>query len=615
MAEAIVSTILQQLTAITTDKASEAWELVRGVEKEVKRLESNFKAMQYELEDAEEKQYVDKRLKHWLERFKQVSYDMEDVLDDWKTAVQQLQKADHGVGTSTTVPKWKVCPFVSCFSFGSKVVRRHEIATRIKDINEELDQIVKDKDKFELVKREIIKLPKRPESTSFVDVSKLYGRDGEKEVIIRRLLCGTSEEEGISIPTITIVGMGGIGKTALAQLIYNDPRIRTHFDKKIWVCVSDPFDLSQIARAILEGLDLTVSLQNTTPLQTLLSKISENIKEKKLFLVLDDVWTDRGQDWEQLKAAFQSVMLGSRILITTRKESVGKHLESSHVLQLDPLSEEICWWILSQKAFTGRNQIGCENLEDIGREIAKKCKGLPLAAKTLGGLLQDKLRREEWQNVLNSEIWKSDFEQYIYAPLLLSYFDLPSAIRRCFLYCAIFPKDYVIGKDDLVQHWMAQGYLNSVDNLGAELEGEHHFKCLASHSFFQDFDEDANGDIICCKMHDMVHDFVQFLTKCEFIIEKIDEDLALDLSSKNPRHLRLVIENCSSSPMSIYGTEKLRSLVAVCHGFYVTAESLKSLFSRFKHLRLLKFERLKLVEYEMVRDIGNLIHLSIVRIA
>ncbi|XP_022743790.1 putative disease resistance protein RGA3 [Durio zibethinus] len=538
---------------------------------------------------------------------------MEDVLDDWKTAVQQLQTADRGVETSTTsVRKRKVCPFASCFSFGSKVVRRHEIATRIKDINEELEQIVKDKDKFELVKREIIKLPKLPESTSFVDVSKLCGRDGEKEDIIRRLLCGTSEEEeGISIPTITIVGMGGIGKTALGQLIYSDPRIQTHFDKKIWVCVSDPFDLSQIARAILEGLDSTISLQNTTPLQTLLSKINENIKDKKFFLVLDDVWKDHGQDWEQLKATFQSVMLGSRILVTSRKDSVAKHLESSHVFHLDLLSEEICWLILSQKAFTGRNQIGRENLEDIGREIAKKCKGLPLAAITLGGLLQDKLRSEEWENVLNSEIWKLDFaRQYIYAPLLLSYFDLPSAIRRCFLYCAIFPKDYVISNDELVQHWMAQGYLNSDDNLGAELTGKDYFKCLASRSLFQDFAKDANGDIICCKMHDIVHDFVQFLTKCGFVTEKIVEDLTLDLSSKKPRHLRLVIENCSSSPMSIYGIEKLRSLVAVCHGFdKIASEASHNLLSKSKHLRLLELCSFCLDAKGIARDMGNWIHL------
>ncbi|XWS64774.1 hypothetical protein CRYUN_Cryun05aG0032500 [Craigia yunnanensis] len=606
MAEAIVSTILEQLTAITIEKASEAWRLVRGVEKEVKRLESNFKAIQYELEDAEEKQYLDKRVEHWLERFKQVCYDIEDVLDDWKTADVEI--------SSSCVPKWKVCPSVSCFPFGSQVLRRDDIATRIKDINKELDQIVKDKDKFELIRREIIKQPKRPESTSFVDVSKLHGRDRVKEDIIRRLLCETSKEEGSCISTMAIVGMAGIGKTSLGQLIYNDGLIQTHFDKNIWVCVSDPFDLGQIARAILENLDSTISFQNTTPLQNLLSKIRENIKEKKFFLVLDDVWTDHGQDWEQLKAAFQSAILGSKILVTTRKESVAKHMGSYPLFPLDLLSEEVCWLILAQKAFTGRSKDSRENLEDIGREIAKKCKGLPLAANTLGGLLQDKLRREEWQNVLNSEIWKLDFAQEdIFTPLLLSYYDLPSAIRRCLLYCAIFPKDYKIDKDKLVRHWMAQGYLNDDNNLETELKGEDYFKCMATRSFFQDFYKDADGNICSCKMHDMVHDFVQFLTKREFVMEKkilSVENVKLDLSSKKVRHLRLVIENWSFSPMSIYGTEKLRSLVAVSNGYNVTAsEALQNLLSRSKHLRLLEFDSFDLDAEEIARDIGKLVHL------
>ncbi|XVE90035.1 hypothetical protein DITRI_Ditri20bG0044100 [Diplodiscus trichospermus] len=384
MAEAIVSTILGQLRVMAIDEATEAWTLVRGVEEEVNQLERNFKALQSELEDAEAKQYQNKRLKHWLDRFKEVSYDMEDVLDDWKTAVEEMQTADHGAESSTScVPKWMACPlwkvFVSCFSFGSEVVKRHDIATRIKVINKELDQIVKNKNDFNLTKREIIEQPKRQESSAFVDVSKLLGRDEVKEDIIRTLLCGTSEEEGSSIPTISIVGMGGLGKTALAQLIYNDHRINTHFSKRIWVCVSHPFDKFKIARAILENLDpdSTVSLQNTISLQALFSKIRKNIEGKKFFLVMDDVWINHGQDWEELKASFQSCMSGSRILVTTSKESVAEYMKSA-VIPLDKLSDDICWRILSQNAFTERSKISCENLEDVGRAIAKKCKGLPL---------------------------------------------------------------------------------------------------------------------------------------------------------------------------------------------------------------------------------------------
>ncbi|XVF06455.1 hypothetical protein REPUB_Repub06bG0049500 [Reevesia pubescens] len=622
MAEAIVSTILEQLKAITIEKASEAWRLVTGVEEEVKRLESNFKAIQLELEDAEQRQHSDKRLKHWLDRFKEVSYDMEDVLVDWKTAIMELQTEEVETSTSGSILKWEVCrPFFPCFSFGSQVVRRHDIATRIKDINDEIGQIVQDKNKFELIQRDINEQPKRPGSTSFVVVSELQGRDRIKEDIIRRLLCGTSEEEedGSCIPTITIVGMGGIGKTTVAQLVYHDQTIRTHFDKKIWVSVSDPFDESQIARAILEELepDSTISLQNSTPLQTLLGKVHKKIIGQKILFVFDDVWTNSAEDWKQLKATFQPVLLGSRILVTTRKVTVAKHMKSSqsNIFHLDLLSDEICWLILSQIAFSGWNKDRCKLVEDIGREIAKKCHGLPLTAKTLGGLLQDKLRREEWENVLNSKVWKLDLvEKDIFAPLLLSYYDLPPQFRQCLLYCAIFPKNYYVHKHELIQHWMAQGYLYSDQNSQVALKCEDCFKCLAN-SFLQIFVIDgADDDSIYTtyKMHDMVHDFLHFLTKSEFSEEEVKsvQDSTLDLSSKKARHLRLVITKGSHFPMSIYGTERLRSLGVVNSDSDITGEALRNLFSVAKRLRLLEFGLGRSSNVNKIPDeIGKLIHL------
>ena len=173
--------------------------------------------------------------------------------------------------------------------------------------------------------------------------------------------------------------------------------------------------------------------------------------------------------------------------------------------------------MFSQVAFSGKTSEECQKFEEVGRRIVKKCKGLPLAVKTLGSLLRFKNTIEEWHRVLDSEMWELEqAENGIFPPLLLSYFDLPSELKRCFLYCAIFPKDYDISKDQLIKLWMAQDYLKPKQNKDMELVGEEYFEKLAMRSFFQDFDIDQDdGSIITCKMHDMVHDLAQYLTKNE----------------------------------------------------------------------------------------------------
>ncbi|XP_022774351.1 putative disease resistance protein RGA3 [Durio zibethinus] len=309
-------------------------------------------------------------------------------------------------------------------------------------------------------------------------------------------------------------------------------------------------------------------------------------------------------------------MSGSRILVTTRKKPVATGMGSCQVFHLEELSDEGCWLILSQLAYMGKGNELREKLEDIGREIAKKCKGLPLAAKTLGGLLREKNTRNEWQNILNSEIWKLKVaEKGIFRPLLLSYYDLPSEIRPCLLYCAIFPKDFDFWPTELIKHWMAHGYLNCKENLGMEEgKGGEYFNYLASRSFFQDYEKDEDGNVIECKMHDMVHDFVQYLTDEEIVAVEFDnsETVRLDLSSKKTHHLRVKISKEDQFPVSIKGIENLRSLLAGGQQCDVTGEALAAFFKGAKCLRLFEFAK----EWyghvnvkEIPNEIGKLIHL------
>ncbi|KAK7846849.1 putative disease resistance protein rga3 [Quercus suber] len=169
--------------------------------------------------------------------------------------------------------------------------------------------------------------------------------------------------------------MGGLGKTTLAQLAYNDPRVQDHFEIKVWVCVSDPFDKCKVAKEILESIE--GQSPNLTTLQSLLDRIRANIANEKFFLVLDDVWTEDYTMWDQFKVAFQCVALSSYIIVTTRKSRVAEMMGSVSVINLSELSKLDCWLIFSKIAFLDKDPEQCEQLEDIGRQIAKRCKGLP----------------------------------------------------------------------------------------------------------------------------------------------------------------------------------------------------------------------------------------------
>jgi len=264
----------------------------------------------------------------------------------------------------------------------------------------------------------------------------------------------------------------------------------------------------RLEKAILEALQR--GAPNLVELESLLQSVSESIKGKKFLLVLDDVWTESHGQWEPLKLSLKGGAPGSRILVTTRKHAVATMMGTDHWINLERLSDEVCMSIFNQVAFHKRSKDERERLTEIGGKIASKCKGLPLAAKVLGGLMQSKRTREEWEHVLSSELWELEHvERALFPPLLLSYYDLPSVARRCFLYCAMFPKDYEMGKDQLVKMWMAQGYLKETPSRDMELVGEEYFQVLVARSFFQDFQMDEHEGM-AFKIHDIVHDFAQF---------------------------------------------------------------------------------------------------------
>ncbi|KAK9929843.1 hypothetical protein M0R45_026920 [Rubus argutus] len=305
----------------------------------------------------------------------------------------------------------------------------------------------------------------------------------------------------------------------------------------------------------------------------------------------------------------QSCAEGSTILVTTRKQEVAKMMRAtSSLIYLDKLNDKDCLALFNSIAFLDREEDEYNGFGVIGAEIVKKCKGLPLIVKTLSSLVWYKKTIEEWGDVLSSKLWEiEEVEEQVFRPLLLSYYDLAPAVKRCLLYCAIFPKDHEFDKNNLIELWMSQNYLNWKQNQEKRRIGQSYFESLVMRSFFQDFEKDYMGNIIACKMHDIIHDFVQFLTKKECIITEVVQGANQKIVPGDiVRHLTLVMvpEGPLSFPTSFYNCKNMRTVST--HGIRMTTISPGSIL-QLKCLRTLNLSGNIL--NELPKELGELIHL------
>ncbi|KAF3443835.1 hypothetical protein FNV43_RR13525 [Rhamnella rubrinervis] len=355
MAEALISVILDQLLSITKEFTIQEFTLVKDVQKNILSLKSKFEAIQVVLEDAEKQQLTNACVRRWLDQLKLVSYDIDNVLEEWSTEilVSKIHQKHNALLVSKNKKKKVRFPLTSscfCHTQLKQVGIRREIAVKFKKLNDKLDGIEKERRDYSFETTKVVP-SKRRETTSFVDVSKVYGRDVDKNYLMSKLLCDSSCHGGEGPVIIPIVGMGGIGKTTLAQLAFDDDKVKANFNVQVWVSVSDPFDEIGIAKATLQ--ELNVSIQNLHTLQALFHTIHESIEGKKFLLVLDDVWIDDREKWEQFIQPFRSGAAGSKLLVTTRKNKVAimMGVATQNIIQLELLSEEHCWSIFSQLAF------------------------------------------------------------------------------------------------------------------------------------------------------------------------------------------------------------------------------------------------------------------------
>ncbi|CAL5380901.1 unnamed protein product [Camellia sinensis] len=507
IAEIFVSAFVKLLFEKMTSFASSKLPTFEGIGAQLTNWTNMLSQIEALLIDAEEKQMTDRAVNLWLDDLQDLAYDLDDVVDEFATeALRQSLKAKPHQASSSKVwnPILNFKPGDVWFNFKMRS-KIEEITTRLRTSFEQCS-------KLNLVKIVGTTTPtktwQRPESTSLLKEPRVYGREKDQRKIIE-LLVGGGESSRNKVDVIPIVGMGGIGKTTLAQMVYNDETVKKHFDLKAWVCVSDEFDIMKITKAIYDSFtSQTCSFNNLDQAQV---QLKQALVGKKFLIVLDDVWNKKYNDWNDLSSPFNDGAQGSKVVVTTRSRDIARMMATVELHDVEILSDEDCWSLFAQHAFENRSIDANPNLVSIGKKIVEKCKGLPLAAKTLSGLLRCKERDEEWVDVLCSKIWELSHEESDILPALrLSYHHLPSHLKQCFAYCSIIPNDYEFEEEEIVLLWMAEGFILQKREKQMEDVGGEYFRELLSRSFFQPSSTGKSSKFV---MHDLINDLAQVVAR------------------------------------------------------------------------------------------------------
>ncbi|KAH0715657.1 hypothetical protein KY284_008562 [Solanum tuberosum] len=357
---------------------------------------------------------------------------------------------------------------------------------------------------------------------------------------------------------------------------------------------------NSIEQVNYESLRLKVEgqLQNLgeTSNQQLQVKLKESLKGKKFLIVLDDVWNDNYNKWDELRNIFVQGDIGSKIIVTTRKESVALMMGNEQI-SMDNLSIEASWSLFKRHAFENMDPMGHPELEEVGKQIADKCKGLPLALKTLAGMLCSKSEVEEWKGILRSEIWELQ-DKDILPALMLSYNDLPAHLKRCFSFCAIFPKDYPFRKEQVIHLWIANGLVPKDSGIIEDL-GNQYFQELISRSLFERVPNPSKGNMEnLFLMHDLVNDLAQIASSKLCI--RLEESKGSQMLEKS-RHLSYSMgyggEFEKLTPL--YKLEQLRTLLPICidvNYFSLSKRVQHNILPRLRSLRALSLSHYQIKE-------------------
>ncbi|XBI50404.1 hypothetical protein VPH35_113814 [Triticum aestivum] len=570
----------------------------KGVRGEIKSLSSELTAMEAFLLKMSEEEDPDVQDKVWMNEVRELSYDMEDSIDDFMQSV----------GSEDTKPDGFLEKMKNSLGKMGKMKARRRIGNEIGDLKKQIIEVAernaryKAHEAFSKAKNTTID----PRALAiFQHASELVGIDEPKAELIKLLTQGVSTQEKIKL--VSIVGSGGMGKTTLANQVYED--LKGEFQCQAFISVSRNPEMMNIMRTIfseVSGKDYANTEAGS--IQQLISKIADFLADKRYFVVVDDIWDV--DTWHVLKHAFPVKSSGSIIITTTRINDVAESCRSTpfsgDIYCIRPLD-----MVHSRQLFYTRLFNVEENcpsyLKKVSEHILRKCAGLPLAIIAISGLLANTERTEgPWKQVEDSigrALQRNPSVEGMMKILSLSYFDLPAHLKSCLLCLSIFPEDSVISKKILIKRWIAERLIHTEAGYSTTYEfGERCFNELINRSLIQPAETNKYGMVKYCRIHDTVLDFI--------ISKSIEENfvtlVGVPSLTVGTRVRRLSLQAGKQKELIV----PKGLVLSHVRSLDVFGESVKiPSMDKFRHLRFLDFEGCKQLENHHLKNIDNLFQL------
>ncbi|RDX94170.1 Disease resistance protein RPM1, partial [Mucuna pruriens] len=446
-------------------------------------------------------------------------------------------------------------------------------------------------------------------ASHFIEETEVVGFESPRDELIDCLTKGTNRRSLISV-----VGMGGLGKTTLAKHVFDNQQVKKHFHCRSLITVSQSYTVRELLIDMIKKFckdanePLPKGLHKMDD-NTLVEEVRQYLKSKRYLVLFDDVWKENFSD--EIEHALPNNDKGGRIIITTRMMHVAEYFKKSfpvHIHKLKHLPSHKAWELFCKKAFRFEPSEQCPSeLEDMSKEIVQKCGGLPLAIVAIGGLLSTKAKTMfEWRKVcqnLRMELERNAHLTSLTRILSLSYDDLPHKLKSCMLYFGVYPEDYYIKRKRLTRQWMAEGFIKNEEGRPMEDVAEEYLTQLIHRSLVQVSRIGFDGKVKSCQVHDLLR---------EVIIRKMKELSFCHLMHENDEldtvgiTRRFSIATCSNNVLRRTSNLGIRA-VFVFNKSELPEHFVRRLSSKFKLLKVLDFESTLL--NCVPNNLGNLFHL------